>query len=278
MHDRRHRPPLRRLGLVGAAALAAGACAHNDVLVFGTSTTIGLNIETASANGAAPSIVLGYEREEAVWMPLAVNGWGARTKSCGLLDWNCVADPTKPTWLPGTRLYQSSTPGPNGARLDTYSVFASLGAKFNAEANDGAEAGGGLAQFFATGAAAVNVTQNPALVTVLKVESAEGAAAQAEAVEAALSPEQRADLEARQAQRRSRVDAIIACVATDKTTWKALVEATVPAADADDRSYLLEGVGADDERPAGEIERLLRGETSLTSRLAGRAAQVCTGT
>jgi hypothetical protein len=171
-----------RAALLGLTALAAGACAHNDVLVFGTSTTIGLNVETSSGQGAAPSIVLGYEREEAVWMPLAVNGWGARVPSCGWLTCTPVDDADSPE----SRLYQSIGRDSSGRlRVDTYSVFASLGAKFNGKANTGAEAGGGLAQFFATGGAAIAVAENEALVTALKVESEQGAQAQANAVAAA---------------------------------------------------------------------------------------------
>lgn len=182
MRHRRRRRALIRGALLGLTGLTATACAHNDVLVFGTSTTIGLNVETSSGQGAAPSIVLGYEREEAVWMPLAVNGWGARVPSCGWFTCTPVdgADNAE------SRLYQSLGRDSSGRlRVDTYSVFASLGAKFNSKANTGAEAGGGLAQFFATGGAAIAVAENRALVTALKVESEAGAEAQASAVAAA---------------------------------------------------------------------------------------------
>jgi hypothetical protein len=42
----------------------------------------------------------------------------------------------------------------NGGSTDSYSVLASFGANFDAEVGDGAKAGGGLAQYFATGMAA----------------------------------------------------------------------------------------------------------------------------
>ncbi|RZJ28463.1 MAG: hypothetical protein EON85_08910 [Brevundimonas sp.] len=72
-------------------------------------------------------------------------------------------------------------------RRDTYSVFASLGADFNSSAstNNGAMAGGGLAQFFATGTAAVNISENKALMTALKIDTPQGALAQATAITAA---------------------------------------------------------------------------------------------
>jgi hypothetical protein len=181
---------LNRLVGVGAAALAAVAltgCAHNDVLVFGTSTTIGLNVQTASTQGAAPSIVLGYEREEAVWMPLLVNARESVLPLCPVGSPNTCGSGRYPL---DQAMYRSTIMDASGQRVvqtDAYSVFASLGAHFNGRAttNTGAEAGGGLAQFFATGNAAVNISANEALVTALKVSSAGASEAQARAVEAA---------------------------------------------------------------------------------------------
>lgn len=169
-------------GSLGAVALT-GACAHNDVLVFGTSTTIGLNVQTASTNGAAPSIVLGYEREEAVWMPLLANGRDSPPICAADAQGRCLTGS-----IPASQLmYRSETERNGRINRDTYSVFASLGARFNGSASgqNGAAAGGGLAQFFATGNAALNISANEALVTALKVESPAGAAAQADAVRGA---------------------------------------------------------------------------------------------
>jgi hypothetical protein len=167
-----------------AAGLALAGCAHNDVLVFGTSTTVGLNIQTAATQGAAPSIVLGYEREEAVWMPLLVNGRDMRNNFC-LVDQRGQCTAGAATVPIDSALYRSTSTVGNRVTTDAYSVFASLGAKFGGKANTGAEANGGLAQFFATGNAALNISSNEALVTALKVESGEGARAQATAVAAA---------------------------------------------------------------------------------------------
>jgi hypothetical protein len=186
MRRQRRGSVIRLTAALGAIALT-GACAHNDVLVFGTSTTIGLNVETASTNGAAPSIVLGYEREEAVWMPLLANGRHSRISPCVSSDRNVCTPGGYPL---DDAMYRSTIMDPSGQRVvqtDTYSVFASLGAHFNGKAstNNGAEAGGGLAQFFATGNAAVNISANEALVTALKVSSPASSAAQANAVAAA---------------------------------------------------------------------------------------------
>lgn len=194
MSSETKRRGLRRpagLVLTAATALGLAGCAHNDVLVFGTSTTIGLNIESVSAEGA-PSIVLGYEREEAVWMPLIVNGADSRPL-CGQREGQVrCADSQSQSNTLEQAMYQSTiTTGEGQAQqvqTDAYSVFASLGARFNGSANgSGVNAGGGLAQFFATGNAALNVSANTALVTALKIESSEGAAAQATAVAAASS-------------------------------------------------------------------------------------------
>lgn len=184
MRHRRH-GKLVSLAALGAVALT-GACAHNDVLVFGTSTTIGLNVETTSPTGAAPSIVLGYEREEAVWMPLIVNGQNSVPLCEEVVDTRCVDGET-----PVANAMYRSEIDQGGGRVsrDAYSVFASLGARFNggASSQNGATAGGGLAQFFATGNAALNISANEALMTTLKIESPEGARAQADAVSAAAS-------------------------------------------------------------------------------------------
>lgn len=173
--------------LIGALA----GCAHNDVLVFGTDTKLALDIETGVAQGESPSITIGYKRKEAVWMPLIVNGADTRLKPCAAKNGVCVDTPPP---LPMDDLkYKSTLTGyrADGTKIseqtDAYSVFASLGAtvKGNASAtNPSAGAAVGIAQFFATGNAAVNITRNEALVTALKIDSA-GAEAQANAVAAA---------------------------------------------------------------------------------------------
>lgn len=225
MRDRRY-GTVMRMGLLAATALATAACAHNDVLVFGTSTTIGLNIESVSAEGA-PSIVLGYEREEAVWMPLVLNGADSRLSLCaGDGQGNCASGSVPVSQA----MYRSEITERNGrVTRDTYSVFASLGARFSGNADqNGVGAGGGLAQFFATGNAAVNVTQNEALVTALKVESAAGAAAQAAAVRDSgpLSAEALARVEARVNQAGDDLDFVLACTTTQGKDWATIVNAS----------------------------------------------------
>lgn len=182
------------LALAGAsAALALAGCAHNDVLVFGTHTQLALDVQSASVQGGSPAITVGYKRTEAVWMPLVVNG-----KDSSVVG-PCTKDPASgkcrapvgDEWVPEAAKYQSReviepTDGkPKVTRSDAYSVFASLGATFNTSAGSSDQAQGGIAQFFATGNAATSIAENPALVTALKVESGQGAEAQAKAVQAA---------------------------------------------------------------------------------------------
>ncbi|MBL8553919.1 MAG: hypothetical protein JNL41_06535 [Phenylobacterium sp.] len=167
---------MRHLGLAAVAALGLAGCqAHNDVLVFGTGTVIGADASAAPSQGGAPAVSIGYKRWEGVWMPLKA---APRVNpEAGQGDGEPAGD---------GQLFQSEVPQGSSTRKDAYSVFASLGAKFNSGAT-GTEvkAGAGIAQFFATGAAAVSVTQNEALVTVLKVDSDAATKAQATAVAAA---------------------------------------------------------------------------------------------
>jgi len=221
-----------RQALAALTALVLAGCAHNDVLVFGTDTKLGIDVETGVAQGASPSITIGYKRNEAVWMPLFVNGQGSNYVPCPAEHFppgRCKAQGSNGTGSPGPELkYQSEQA--DGSR-DAYSVFASLGARIEGNAAK-SEASMGLAQFFATGGAAVNITTNKALVTALKVEGPEGAKQQAEAVKsatmsdhaswyAALPPEARAAVDKHEADSRAKQDANLAqlkACATDPTT------------------------------------------------------------
>jgi len=176
------------LALLALAVTGLVGCAHNDVLVFGTDTKMGLDIETAATQGASPSITIGYKRKEAVWMPLVVNGQGSDVAACSPSQVTRTPLRAAKTCRDASSgvarddiLYQSQ--GPDGER-DAYSVFASLGARIEGDGRD-TKASMGIAQFFATGGAAINLTRNEALVTALKIESEGGAKAQAEAVRAA---------------------------------------------------------------------------------------------
>ena len=72
----------RYVGLLACAALPLlGGCAfhrdknpHNDVLVFATQTKFGVDISAPATSATLPAFTVGYNRSEAVWMPLRPNG------------------------------------------------------------------------------------------------------------------------------------------------------------------------------------------------------------
>ena len=149
---------------------------HNDVLVFGTQTKFGADISAPLNTGTLPQINIGYNRAEAVWMPLRPNGppgttivdvrtqneIAAELTACDANLSAVIADAKDrnraclATVLPNAK-YVSMASGVNNSlggadlEIDTYSVFASFGVRGNVS---GSEASGGLAQFFATGIAA----------------------------------------------------------------------------------------------------------------------------
>ena len=218
---RRHRGGLIALSLAGLAL--SGCATDNNTLIFGTSTNIGLDVSAAPNQGGAPQLTLGYKRAEGVWMPLR----------------EIPATTTPPSDNP-TAMYQSQNDGPDGVvRKDAYSVFASIGAKFNGSAKTTeAQAGAGLAQFFATGAAAVNVSQNEALVTVLKISDPASSQAQAQAVAAVtsdldaaigkMSPEAKAaikqSVDSMSQAELLKLTGLISCVGMDEAKWKTTVD------------------------------------------------------
>jgi len=63
------------------------ACAtkkpHNDVMIFGTSTNIGIDVGAAVQNAGIPAFKVGYNRHEAVWMPLKPNYAGIEGDDVG---------------------------------------------------------------------------------------------------------------------------------------------------------------------------------------------------
>ncbi|HHT9111154.1 MAG TPA: hypothetical protein ACFYDZ_08370 [Candidatus Brocadiaceae bacterium] len=121
----------------GLAVLTMSGCAikHSDVMLFGTNTKYGLSI-AADAPENTPHINVGYKRQEFVWLPLVANG----------------ADSVIQTKVATANAQDLKYIGkePTG-KEDTYSVLASFGAQFSAGRGG---AGGGIAQYFATGIAA----------------------------------------------------------------------------------------------------------------------------
>ena len=152
------------LAIGGATVSGCSALPHNDVLIFGTETTVAVDVGSSATNGGTPEITIGYKREEAVWLPLLANGRDSKPRP------------------PAGTMYRAT--GPDSKAQDAYSVFASFGAEL--EGGTG-KAKVGLAQFFATGIAAQRLATNPAAVLALTVKSPEQGKADAEAVAAVAS-------------------------------------------------------------------------------------------
>lgn len=166
---------------------------HNDVLVFGTSTKFALDVSAPIQNGGIPEFTLGYKRLEAVWMPLKPNGSVDAAPSDGVSKLikdiqECdnglkatITDQAKrasfclTAALPAGKYVSLSsgieeTKGGRELEIDTYSVFASLGAKGTLGFNSGS---GNLAQFFATGVAAQRLGSNHAIGMALNASAPE---------------------------------------------------------------------------------------------------------
>ena len=141
---------------------------HSNTLIFATSTKFALDVSVTPTG--SPDFTLGYKRVEGVWMPLLAN-----KKTNGKFE---PADCA--TTNSGCKFQAEDGSSATKKKVDAYSVFASFGADFSGggeatvEGTSGAKvkASGGLAQFFATGIAAQNISdQDPSrLVSVQPVD------------------------------------------------------------------------------------------------------------
>lgn len=192
-----------------AAALVLPGChtpKHSNVLVFATSTKAGIDI-SYDPKVQEPNFVVGYKRQEGVWMPLLANlgedgltpgaGVPARAAPCATLASGRPIAAVSNTNSGAPRADSAGVEPASGVlfvgtekdQVDTYSVLASFGAKFSGRSGRGrgAEGSGGLAQYFATGLAARKLAQvgGERLVSIQPSE-----AAAAEAAYAALTDDQ----------------------------------------------------------------------------------------
>lgn len=134
---------------------------HSNTLIFRrkhTNTKFALDVSVDSTG--QPSITVGYKRQEAVWMPLLAN----KDKEGTPAECRDIKD--------CPYLYIDLYIGKEDNTQDTYSVLASFGANFSGEATSptGAKAGGGLAQYFATGLAARKLAGNNKIAETLSVQ------------------------------------------------------------------------------------------------------------
>ncbi|MEO1043223.1 MAG: hypothetical protein AAFX52_13130 [Pseudomonadota bacterium] len=212
-----------RVAFVSLGALSLSGCVfskyenpHNDVMFFGTATKLAADVTLAPEAAGVPEITIGYKRTEAVWMPLrpnyddpqhrdqadynadnalersvgeaqeiadALTDCSTRMKEAGV-DSAAIPGLCLSIVLPAKK-YVSVAAGVNdgGVEIDTYSVFASFGAKGRVGSGGG---GGALAQIFATGVAAQRLAENESIASVLNTESPEAESKKAEAEKAKL--------------------------------------------------------------------------------------------
>ena len=171
--------------------LLLGGCVqatrHSNAMVFGTNTSFGIKVGTDATQ--IPSVLVGYNRQEAVVLPLVANvGEAGGTDGNGqTLNRLKPCDLTIPvTASSGTfAIHPCSLVAVNGKAMDSYSVLASFGADFDASGGGSNAAKGGLAQYFATGVAAqllaatggasVVAVGNAATASAIKAPNAEEA-------------------------------------------------------------------------------------------------------
>lgn len=165
MHYRNRRKIILSATAIAAAALSGCATPqHTNLLIFGTNTVVGLKVGADATS--TPAIQVGYARQELVLMPLLANTGGTGDKLSP-----CPATTTPPATVPVNCKFTGNA----GTDLDSYSVLASFGAKFDATKEGGdAKAGGAIAQYFATGLAARELaTHGSSLVAATDSATAE---------------------------------------------------------------------------------------------------------
>ena len=122
---------------------------HSNTLIFSTTTKMAIDVSAEPASGS-PEVTIGYKRVEGVWMPLLANE--------KVFENN--ATPAKCTPKEDCVFQSKETTKDGSSKTDTYSVLATLGAKFGGEAKaSSASASGGISQFFATGIAAQKLAE-----------------------------------------------------------------------------------------------------------------------
>lgn len=164
------RSRLFALVLASSATIVLGGCVqatrHSNTMVFGTNTTFGIKVGTST--GETPKIVVGYDRQEAVIMPLVANASASKGNPKWLNPCNLSQEIKVPAGSKGYAVHPCSLVAFRDGAQDSYSVLASFGAKFNAKVDTSAQASGGLAQYFATGIAAqiLALTGGAAVVSI----------------------------------------------------------------------------------------------------------------
>jgi hypothetical protein len=167
---------MRNVRLSGVATLAiilasVAACKsqpHRDVMLFGTKTKFAIDI-ALQPETQTPEFTVGYKRQEFVYLPLTVNAQDSAIACPEAGKSNCAkADSTSLKYRSERHSEHSQS------SRDSYSVFASFGAKFGGGSRG---TDGGLAQFFATGIAAQELGKNTSIGNALAVQPVDAGAA-----------------------------------------------------------------------------------------------------
>lgn len=155
-------------------------------MIFGTNTTVGVKV--GRDVNQMPNVLIAYDRQEAVIMPLLANTGekpGSRNKlspcpSVTVPDEaeaaETVAELTSGNGFAHPCKFVGIRQGDGGLIIqDSYSVLASFGAKLKGNATEN-QAAAGLAQYFATGAAAQTLALNGGAAVIAVGDAATAAA------------------------------------------------------------------------------------------------------
>jgi hypothetical protein len=170
-----------------AMAVALSGCVqatrHSNTMVFGTNTSFGIKVGTDVAQ--VPGIQVGYNRQEAVILPLLANTAQSNTNGADGVPLNrLIPCPLPDRVLQPDQTHACQFVAVRGDARDSYSALASFGAEFGGAQGTELKAQGGLAQYFATGMAAqlLAATGGASVVNALGTSPPDGGAAAAAAL------------------------------------------------------------------------------------------------
>lgn len=170
-----------KLAGVSLVAIGLGACSqmqkHSNMLVFGTNTTVGVNLGKDASQ--TPTVQIGFNRQELALVPMLANvkaaqadnnSTGQDLEPCDISGangrsseetHNCLFVATSETTVTETPKGGTSVTKTVTNRGDAYSTLASFGARISGT-NEGGNKGNGavaVAQYFATGIAAQKLAE-----------------------------------------------------------------------------------------------------------------------
>lgn len=145
--------------IIAAMLMLVGGCytpKHSNVLIFATNTKLGVDL-SYDPKTQEPSLVVGFRRQEGVWMPLLAN-FGPDGLEPGPLTIKDGGGAAADAQVWPHMLYQGND---DKREKDTYSVLATFKGKGAASTSGSNSLGasGAIAQFFATGLAARELAQ-----------------------------------------------------------------------------------------------------------------------